>query len=639
MEALEREMADDGDLDDGIGVHSPAATGSGDGQPVRLRRALGPISLTALGIGAIIGSGIFVMTGRAAAQDAGPAVIISFVIAGIGCTLAALCYAEFAAMAPVAGSAYTYAYATLGELLASIIGWDLILEYAMGCATVAASWAHYFDSLVATLFGWHVPLQLSSDPFSTPGAWFNLPAVVIMVIVTWILVIGIREGATTNAILVGVKLLVVLFVILVGWSYIDQANWTQISPAQRHIPENPTAKWGILGLIGLNDFLKPIDDHVRSSFAPYGLSGMMLGAAIVFFAYIGFDSISTHSEEAKRPQRDVPIGILTSLVLCTFLYIAVAVVITGMEPYYQIDVKAAIATAFQRRADQEQSLLLRAAAALIAIGALAGMTSVLLVTFLSQARIFLAMSRERLLPPVIFGRIHPVYRTPARATILTGIFVCAVAALTPIVKLEEMVNIGTLMAFVIVCAAVLIMRLQRPDVKRPFRCPLVYVVAPLGIVVNLGITLFLPWDTWLRLVVWLALGLVIYFFYSHQRSILGTADRALEGRRNYQKAMQELQAHYEKLDRECFKLAAKIEAQLKVQPSTPKQTGWLDRLLAWLWPEPEVSAEEKQKLETRRDGYRRLAGKYKQLALDVQEELHQYDAIPKQAYVLELRLD
>jgi APA family basic amino acid/polyamine antiporter len=270
-----------------------------------------------------------------------------------------------------------------------------------------------------------------------------------------------------------------------------------------------------------------LDDAVRSPFAPYGLSGIMLGASIVFFAYIGFDSISTHAEEARRPQRDVPIGILASLILCTLLYVAVAAVITGMEPYPQIDVDAAVAAAFRRLSEEHQSQLLRASAALIAAGALAGMTSVLLVTFLSQARVFLAMARDGLLPQ-LFGAVHATLRTPHLSTMLTGGIICVVAALTPIVKLEEMVNIGTLMAFIIVCAAVLVLRRQRPDAERPFRCPLVYVVAPLGIVVNGTMMLFLPLDTWLRLVVWLAVGLVIYFLYGQRHSMLAKRNRLAE---------------------------------------------------------------------------------------------------------------
>jgi APA family basic amino acid/polyamine antiporter len=341
-----------------------------------------------------------------------------------------------------------------------------------------------------------------------------------MAIVTFVLVVGIRESATTNAILVGVKLLVVLFVILVGWAYINSANWTGIPVSERQITENAAEKWGLLGMVGLNRWLLPIDDATRTPFTPYGISGIMLGASIVFFAYIGFDSISTHSEEAKKPQRDVPIGILTSLALCTVLYILVALVITGMEPYPTIHIKAAVAEAFGRRA--EESSVMRVSAVIIATGALAGMTSVLLVTFLSQARIFLAMARDRLLPPGIFGTVHPRFRTPHISTMLTGVVVCLVAAFTPIRKLEEMVNIGTLMAFVIVCAAVLILRKQRPDAHRPFRCPAIGIVAPLGIGVNLLMTLFLPGDTWLRLVIWLVIGLVIYFMYGMRHSTQGT---------------------------------------------------------------------------------------------------------------------
>jgi APA family basic amino acid/polyamine antiporter len=498
----------------------------------RLRRVLGPIGLTSLGVGAIIGAGIFVMTGRAAAQDAGPAIVLSYCVAGVGCLLAALCYAEFAAMAPVAGSAYTYAYATLGELLAWIIGWDLILEYAMACACVASSWSKYLNEFLK-LFGIEgVRAQLCQDPFTLhqkgyeavalgiPG--FNLMAVLIILFCTAVLVIGIRESATTNAVLVAVKLAVVVFVIVVGIGYINTANWFSVPVEDRLAPAgNPLEKWGILGWLGLNRWLGPIDESVRSSFAPYGLSGLMLGASIVFFAYIGFDSISTHAEEARRPQRDVPFAILASLVLCTVLYIGVAAVITGMVPYQKIDPDAAVASAFRQLGEKQDSAVLKGAAGLIATGALAGMTSVLLITFLSQARIFLAMARDRLLPPSIFGAVHPRFKTPHRSTMLTGGVIALVAAFTPITKLEEMVNIGTLMAFVIVCAAVLILRIEKPDAHRPFRAPLIYLVGPLGIVVNMIMMLFLPPDTWLRLVVWLVVGLIIYGSYGYWRSALG----------------------------------------------------------------------------------------------------------------------
>ncbi len=546
----------------------------------RLRRVLGPVSLTAIGVGAIIGAGIFAMTGRVAAEDAGPSIVLSFVVAGIACGFAALCYSEFAAMAPVAGSAYTYTYATLGEIWAWMIGWDLVLEYAMSCAVVAAHWAHYLDEFLQSTFGWHIPPQLLSDPATKvlvngieTQAWFNLPAILIMVVVTAILVIGVRESATTNAILVLVKVAVVLFVIVLGWSYIQFANWTKVPVEKRgytdvadYLERNPeiarlvppekrsevmtgasmlhdfpaasgklTAaervtvsklpsegrKWGLLGFLGIKHWLQPIDDRWRSSFLPYGLSGLMVGAALVFFAYIGFDAISTHAEEAKNPQRDVPLGILLSLSVCTLFYILVSGVITGMEPYPEIDTGAAVAAAFRKRAHIDQSIALKAAAGIIATGALAGMTSVLLVTFQSQARVFLAIARDGLLPPGIFAAIHPRFRTPHRSTILTGIVICVVSGFTPIRMLEEMVNIGTLMAFVLVCASVLVLRWTRPEVERPFRCPALFVVAPLGICVNVLLMLFLPIDTWFRLAAWLTLGLVIYFSYGRKHSVLG----------------------------------------------------------------------------------------------------------------------
>jgi amino acid transporter len=581
----------------------------------RLHRVLGPVALTCLGVGCIIGAGIFVLTGVAAADDAGPAIMVSFAIAAFGCALAALCYAEFAAMAPVAGSAYTYAYTTLGEIFAWIIGWDLILEYAMGCATVASSWTKHLNELLEALGLWRVPIWLSFDPFTEDlpvQPWLNLPAIVIMIFVTTVLVIGIRESARANAVLVIMKLAVVLLIIAVGWMYVSPSNWTEIPASQRVLPQErvipqlakdycreisapdrvpalsrqlaatyrrewagqeaarleqagrlsrseadamvastraatkanmpddeadrravesllpavrakgeqkAAASWGLLGLLGLNRWLIPIDDAFRSPFAPYGLSGIMLGAAIVFFAYIGFDSISTHAEEARKPHRDVPIGILVSLFLCTALYIIVAAIITGMMPYPKIDVNAPIAVAFAHKAEIEKTLLLRISTVLVSAGGLAGMTSVLLVLFLSQARIFMAMSRDGLLPGV-FGTVHPRFRTPHIATIVTGVVICFVAALTPIRKLAEMVNVGTLMAFVIVCAAVLILRIQRPNATRPFRCPLLWLVAPLGMFVNVTLMLFLPLDTWLRLVIWLLIGFVIYFGYSRRHSHL-----------------------------------------------------------------------------------------------------------------------
>jgi len=484
-----------------------------------LRRALGPISLTALGIGAIIGSGIFVMTGRVAAEDAGPAVVVSFLVAGLACTLAALCYAEFASMVPVAGSAYTYAHAALGEIFAWMIGWDLILEYAMSGACIASSWSHYLDEFLRVVFGVRVPAVIAADPFSTHGAsWFNLPAMAIMGIVTAVLVLGIKESARANAVMVGVKVFVVLFVIAAGAFYVRRSNLFEVPVTARHIPEDAAAKWGLFSELGIDRALVRFDDAVRSPFAPYGVSGIMLGSSIVFFAYLGFDCVSTHAEESVKPRRDVPFAILASLVVCTLLYIAVAMVLAGMDPYPTIDTHAAAASAFRKRAESENSLFLRAAAGLIATGALAGMTSVLLVTFLGQARIFLAMARDHLLPPSVFAAIHPRYRTPHKSTILTGTVTALVAGFTPITKLEEMVNIGTLMAFSVVCIAVLVLRRTRPEEPRAFRCPAVNVVAPAGVLVNLAMMLFLPIDTWVRLVVWLALGLAIYFGYRRRRA-------------------------------------------------------------------------------------------------------------------------
>jgi APA family basic amino acid/polyamine antiporter len=545
----------------------------------RLRRVLGPIALTSLGVGAIIGSGIFVTTGETAATKAGPAVMLSYVVAGLGCVLAALCYAEFASMAPVAGSAYTYAYATLGELLAWIIGWDLVLEYAMSCGVVAADWTKYFNEFLEACGGkgWRVPAELSTDPFTTikdlgtPGS-LNLPAVIIMLLVTVVLVIGIRESATTNALLVIAKVGIVVFVILVGWWYVNPANWTKIPvqdrrditvpewlerhpeiaaqiPQEKHraftsgkklleelderkipIPaeerstienlKSEADKWGLISVLGFNRWLEPIDNRTRSPFMPYGLTGILVASAAVFFAYIGFDSISTHSEEAKKPQRDVPIGILASLVLCTVLYLGVSAVITGMQPYPQIDEEAAVAVAFRELAKEKQSGFLRFAGGLISAGAVAGMTSVLLITLLSQARIFLAMARDGLLPPRVFGAVHPRFRTPHLSTMLTGGLLCVITAFTPISLLFNMVNIGTLLAFIIVCAAVFMLRIIRPDAPRPFRCPAVWVLAPLGILVNLVMMMFLPLETWLRLAGWLVIGLVIYFGYGYRHTIM-----------------------------------------------------------------------------------------------------------------------
>jgi APA family basic amino acid/polyamine antiporter len=458
-----------------------------------LRRVLGPVSLTALGVGAIIGAGIFVLTGLAANHYAGPALVLSFVVAGLGCTFAALCYAEFAAMVPVAGSAYAYAYATLGELFAWIIGWDLVLEYAVASSTVAHGWSHYFLTLLhgfgvefpAVLAGAPIDFDPGSGAWVVTGAFFNLPAAVIVLLVTVVLVVGIRESASFNAAMVILKIAAVLFVIVAGVRYVEPANW------------------------------RP--------FMPYGWGGVFQGAAYIFFAYIGFDSVSTHAEEAKNPQRDVPIGIIASLLVCTVLYIAVAGVLTGMVRYDQIDVDAPVAAAFAQRG-------LPVASFIISVAAVAGITSVLLVMLLSQARVLLAMARDGLIPRSFFGAVHPRFRTPHKATILTGVLVALAAALFPLKLLADLVNIGTLMAFVIVCTAVMIMRRTNPELPRPFRTPLVPVVPLLGILFNVGLMFSLGWHNWARLGAWLLAGFAIYFLYGrrHSRLALGLAHELAE---------------------------------------------------------------------------------------------------------------
>jgi APA family basic amino acid/polyamine antiporter len=476
----------------------------------RLRRCLGPIQLSSLGIGAIIGTGIFVLTGVAAHDRTGPALMLSFVFAGITCIFAALCYAEFASMAPVAGSAYTYAYATLGELFAWIIGWDLILEYAVASSTVAHGWSHYFQDFIKNRYiagligGWELPHVLSNAPFdydlstghlASTGTWFDLPAIVITFIITAILVKGIKESATFNATIVAIKVVIVLFVIIVGAFYVNPDNWHPFAP---------------YGYTGLSFFGKTLFGQTGAGGEPLG---MLAGAAIVFFAYIGFDSVSTHAEEARNPKKDVPIGIISSLVICTVLYIAVAAVLTGMVRYDRINIDAPVSNAFMQAGLPWAQLL-------ISVGAVAGITSVLLVMMLSQPRVFLAMARDGLLPESFFGAVHPRFRTPWKSTILTGIAVATMAAFLPLRILAELVNIGTLLAFVIVCAAVLIMRRTNPDAERPFRAPFVPAVPILGVACCLVLMFSLPPENWLRLFIWLAIGLLIYFGYGRQRSVL-----------------------------------------------------------------------------------------------------------------------
>ncbi|MGB5159093.1 amino acid permease [Desulfobacterium sp. N47] len=469
----------------------------------RLRRVLGPWSLTSLGIGCIIGAGIFVITGYAAQYKSGPALPISFIVSGMACVFSALCYAEFASMAPVAGSAYTYAYATLGELFAWIIGWDLVLEYTVASASVAHGWSKYFQNFIG-MFDIHLPKILSKAPFDfdpvrgnfipTEGL-FDLPALLIVAFLTVVLIIGIRESSRFNNIMVAIKLAVVLLVIVVGAFYIDTKNWHPYAP---------------FGWTGLSLFGKTILGQTGADGAPVG---MLAGAAIIFFAYVGFDSVSTHAEEARNPQRDVPIGLIASLTICTILYIAVAMVLTGMVPYNQIDIDAPIAAAFQ-------TVGLRWGQFVISLGAVVGLTSVILVLMLSQPRVLLAMARDGLLPEKFFGAIHPRFRTPWKSTIITGIVVGAMASFIPLGILAELVNIGTLLAFVIVCTAVLVMRYIQPQAKRPFRCPWVPVVPLLGMAFCLILMFSLPPANWLRLGVWMLLGMLIYLFYGRRHSVM-----------------------------------------------------------------------------------------------------------------------
>ena len=479
-----------------------------------LRPVLGPLQLTGLGVGAIIGAGIFVIIGVVAKDKAGAATMLSFVVAGTACAFAALCYAEFASMVPVAGSAYTYAYATLGELLAWIIGWDLLLEYGVGAASVAHGWSHYFSDFLG-LLGFELPAAFTNAPFDynpaggafvATGAIIDLPALVIAALLTAVLVVGIRVSAAFNFFMVMVKLAVVFMILALGIFYIDPRNWQPFAP---------------YGYSGISIFGHTIMGQHGPAGEPLG---MMAGAAIVFYAYIGFDSVSTHAEEARNPSRDVPIGIIASLTLCTILYIAVAAVLTGMMPYQQIDIDAPIAKAFSQ-------VGLPWAHGLISFGALTGITSVLMVLMLSQPRIMLAMARDGLLPSGFFGSVHPRFRTPWKATILTGCAVGLMGALLPLRILAELVNIGTLLAFVIVCAAVMIMRKTHPEMPRPFRCPMVPLIPLLGIALCVLLMFSLPVDNWLRLILWLLLGLAIYFSYGRYHSVLARM-QTMHARRN-----------------------------------------------------------------------------------------------------------
>jgi APA family basic amino acid/polyamine antiporter len=452
-----------------------------------LRRALGPFNLTALGIGAIIGTGIFVLTGTVAAQNAGPAVVLSFTFAGVASVFAALCYSEFASLVPMSGSAYTYAYATLGEFIAWIIGWDLVLEYALSATTVAIGWSGYVVSLLAD-FGIHIPPHwqaargtvVTLADGSTTTAIFNLPAVFIIAVVTTLLVVGIKESANVNNVIVFIKLTVVVLFIILAAPHVDSANWHPFIPANTGHREH------------------------------FGFSGVVAGAAIVFFAYIGFDAVSTAAQEAKNPQRDMPIGIIGSLLICTVLYIVVSAIATGVVPYAQLDVPDPIA----RVADHAG---LGVFAILIKLGAIAGLTSVILVQLLGQSRVFYSMSRDGLLPPFV-RRIHPRFKTPYITSIVTGIAVSIPAGLLPVRDAAKLVSIGTLLAFVLVSLGVLVLRIREPELPRPFKTPFVWFVAPMGALSSAYLMAYLDIETWIRLLVWLVIGLAIYFLYSRQHS-------------------------------------------------------------------------------------------------------------------------
>ncbi len=460
----------------------------GDGEEHQLKRTLGAGSLVALGIGAIIGAGLFSLTGIAAGEHAGPAVVISFIIAAVGCAFAGMCYSELATMIPIAGSAYTYAYATLGELMAWIIGWDLVLEYAVGAAAVSVSWSRYVVSFLADL-GIHLPARFTLCPFDTAtladgthvSGLINLPAIFVISIISLLLMRGIRESARVNEVIVIIKVAVVLVFISVGVFFIKWANYTPF------IPPN------------------------TGTFGEFGLSGIMRAAGVIFFAYIGFDTVSTAAQEAKNPQRDIPIGIIGSLAVCTVLYVVFAFVMTGMLNYQLMRGDAApVATAINLTPFPWLQKLIK-------LGIISGFTSVILVLLLGQSRVFYSMSRDGLLPK-LFSDIHPRWHTPWRSNLLFMVFVSLFSGFVPISKLGHMTSIGTLFAFIIVCAGVMVLRRLQPNTPRPYRTPGVPAVPVLGIVVCFAMMFSLGVETWLRLVVWLGLGLIVYFSYSRFHS-------------------------------------------------------------------------------------------------------------------------
>jgi APA family basic amino acid/polyamine antiporter len=461
----------------------------------RLRRELGPLQLVVLGVGVTIGAGIFILTGEVAKIRSGPAVALAFVVAAIACGLAALCYAEFASTLPVSGSAYTFSYASLGELVAWIIGWDLMLELALGAATVANGWSSYLTSFFSDI-GIHVPSSLTA-------AHHNLFAALLVIALTAVLIAGVRLSARVNFVIVAIKVLIVLLVIVAGITYVKTSNWSPFVPSSQ--PGQ--------GATGIDK--KPLLDAILGRpLSNFGVGGIFTGAALVFFAFIGFDIVATSAEETKKPQRDLPIGIFGSLAICTALYVAVSLVVTGMVRYDKLSTAAPLSAAFKARGNSW-------AATLIDGGALAGLTSVVLILLYGQSRVFFAMSRDRLLPPV-FGRVSERTATPWRISALTGVVVAVLAATVSFTTLSELVNIGTLFAFVLVSAGVIVLRRTQPDLPRAFRVPLVPLVPVLAILACLYLMLNLVEGTWIRFVVWMALGFVVYFGYSARRSRLAT---------------------------------------------------------------------------------------------------------------------
>jgi APA family basic amino acid/polyamine antiporter len=458
---------------------------------IQLRRTLGPWGLTALGIGAVIGGGIFVITGQAAAEHAGPAVLLSFVIAAVVCSFTALCYAEFATLIPMSGSSYSYAYATLGEFAAWFIGWNMVLEYGVSASAVAVSWTGYFRSLVEHM-GFHLSPALISAPIAfqnghliTTGALFNLPAVVLVLLLTWLCYVGIRESSGVNTVIVILKVTLIVIVIVAGWHYVNPALW--------------------------HPFIPPAEGPEK-----YGWGGIMRAATLVFFAYIGFEATSTAAQEAKNPQRDLPIGTLASLAICTVLYVAMAAVLTGLIPFVQLGTAEPVVTAV---AAHPQLNWLRW---LVEIGALLGLGSVVLVMIIAQPRIFMIMGRDGMLPPV-FSKVHPRYRTPYINTLITGAGIALLAAIFPLDVLGDLVSMGTLLAFVAVCAGVLILRSTRPELPRTFRVPWARVTCTLGVLSCLMLLYWENWYNWTLMGLWTLLGFVIYFGYGYRHSLLRTS--------------------------------------------------------------------------------------------------------------------